>query len=126
MVIRSVSPDSLAAKFGLRAGDRVLSIEGWPMGRAPDWTAATGDWEVGRVHRWLVSRHGSPLNLEVVPARLTFAGRLLKGYDRYVIHLLSGFLLGLLNAWKRPGDPLARIGAWFLLTASIAFGFPQG
>jgi tRNA A-37 threonylcarbamoyl transferase component Bud32 len=126
MVIRSLAVDSEAAKGGLRAGDRVLSIDGRPMRGPGDWTAATGNWEAGRPHRWLVSRGADRVSLEVVPLHPTVRGRLGEGYDRYLIHLLSGFLLGLLVAWKRPADPVARCGAWFLMTASLAFGLPQG
>ncbi len=126
MVIRSLAVDSEAAKGVLAAGDRVLSIDGRPMRGPGDWTAATGNWEAGRPHRWLVSRGADRVSLEVVPFHPTVRGRLAEGYDRYLIHLLSGFLLGLLVAWKRPADPVARCGAWFLMTASLAFGLAQG
>jgi hypothetical protein len=126
MVIGSLASDSQAAKGGLQIGDRVLAIDGRPMRGPRDWTAATGNLEAGRPHRWLVSRGGDRVNLEIVPLRASVQGRLAEGYIQYLSLLLSAFPLGLLVAWKRPADPAARIGAWFLLTASIAFGFPQG
>ena len=76
MVIRSLAVDSEAAKGGLAAGDRVLSIDGRPMRGPGDWTAATGNWEAGRPHRWLVSRGADRVSLEVVPLHPTVRGRL--------------------------------------------------
>jgi hypothetical protein len=40
--------------------------------------------------------------------------------------LLPGFFVGPLIAWKRPTDAIGRMGAWFAITTSIAFGFPIG
>src|SRR5262249_30269165 len=48
------------------------------------------------------------------------------GYVQVLILALSAFPLGLLIAWRRPHDSVARIGAWFMVTASITFGFPPG
>ena len=35
------------------------------------------------------------------------------------------FILGLLIAFRRPNDPVARLGSWFIMTASVAFGLPH-
>ncbi len=43
-----------------------------------------------------------------------------------MLNALTGFALGLIIAWNRPADPIARFGAWFIMTAGIAFGLPQG
>jgi hypothetical protein len=126
MVINTLEPNSLLAKSGMRAGDRVLSIDMRPMRASSDWIAATGTWEVGRPHRWLVARDVEQITFDVIPQRPTFQGRMAEGYWLYLGHLLTGLLIGLLIAWKRPSDPVAQIGSWFLMTASIAFGFPQG
>jgi len=39
---------------------------------------------------------------------------------------LISFAVGLFVAFRRPWDPTARVGAWFIATASIAFGLPNG
>jgi serine/threonine-protein kinase len=126
MEIRSLTPDSQFAKGGLRAGDRVLTIDGQPMRVPRDWTAATGNMQVGRPQVWLVSRQGENVRLEVTYPRGRILQRLIDGYVQVLSLMLSAFPLGLLIAWKRPHDPVARIGAWFIVTASIAFGFPPG
>ena len=124
--IRALAPDSPFAKGGLLAGDRVLSIDGLPMRVPRDWTAAQGNFQVGQPHVWLVSREGENVRLEVVfpPARIL--QRLIDGYVQILSLVFSALPLGLLIAWKRPHDPVARIGAWFIVTAAFAFGFPPG
>jgi tRNA A-37 threonylcarbamoyl transferase component Bud32 len=44
----------------------------------------------------------------------------------YVGLSLPCFVLGLFIGFRRPGDLAARVGAWFIATASIAFGLPNG
>jgi eukaryotic-like serine/threonine-protein kinase len=73
-----------------------------------------------------VSRGDDRLTLEIVPVGVTLQSKLAEGYVQYLSLLLTSSFLGLLIGWKRPADPVARIGAWFMLTASIAFGFPHG
>jgi tRNA A-37 threonylcarbamoyl transferase component Bud32 len=126
MELRSVVADSPFAKGGLQARDRVLSIDGLPMRVPRDWTAATGNFRIGLPHVWLVSRQGENVRLEIVFPRARLQQRLIDGYVQVLSLVLSALPLGLLIAWKRPHDPVARIGAWFILTAAFAFGFPPG
>ena len=126
MEITSVEPDSLPARSGLRLADRVLSIDGRPMRIASDWTAATGTWKPGFPHEWMVIRENNRIPIHIVPEPATLRGRLAEGYMVMVFYTYSGLFVGLLVAWKRPSDPVARVGAWFLLTASIAFGLTPG
>lgn len=126
MVVGSVDEDSQVAKGGLREGDRVLTIDGRPVRNARDWTEVTGNLQAGRPQQWLVSRGSDRVTLEIVPAGVTLQSKLAEGYVQYLSLLLSGYVLGFLIAWKRAGDPVARFGAWFIITASMAFGFPIG
>src|SRR5262249_8876877 len=48
------------------------------------------------------------------------------GYLQLLSLIFTGFFLGLLIAWKRPSDPVARVGAWFVITVSVAPGLPAG
>src|SRR5262249_50686253 len=126
MVIRSLDFDSPFTKGGLEVGDRVLTIDDQPMRVPRDWTAATGNMRVAQPQVWLVSRQERNLRLEIAYPPAQFRRRLIEGYIQVLRLLMSSFFLGLLIAWKRPRDPVARIGAWFSLTASVAFGFPPG
>lgn len=126
MLIHSVEENSQVAKAGLRAGDRVLVIDDLPIRNVRDWTGAPGNSWLSRPQRWLVSRDGNRLTLQVVPVRISVPARLATGYLQVLSLALTGLFLALLIAWKRPNDPVARIGAWFVITASIAAGFPPG
>jgi serine/threonine-protein kinase len=126
MVVRAVAEASPPAQAGVRVGDRVLAIDGQPMRGPRDWAAASGNVAAGRGQQWLVARGEDRVRLDVVSPRASFHGRIRERYIEYSIHVLAGFVLGLLVGWKRPADPVARIGAWFLMTAGIAFGFPSG
>src|SRR5262245_10818669 len=110
MLVRSVDATSQVGKGGLQAGDRVVSIDDRNIRAPSDWTAATGTWEAGKAHRWTVLRGQDRLTLEITALAATLRGRLTEGYIVYLGHLFSGGILGLLIAWKRPGDPVARVG----------------
>jgi tRNA A-37 threonylcarbamoyl transferase component Bud32 len=126
MLIHSVEENSELTKAGLRAGDRVLLIDDLPIRNVRDWTGAPGNSWVSRPQRWLVSRADNRLTLQVVPVRISVPARLATGYLQVLSLSLTGLFLALLIAWKRPNDLVARIGAWFVITASIATGFPPG
>src|SRR5262249_15602971 len=112
MEIRSVEAGSQVAKGGLRVGDLVLMIDGRPVRVVRAWTEATGNSQAGVPQSWVVSRGNDRVALEIVPVRSGLQSRLAEGYVQYLTHLLTGFFVGLLIAWKRPTDPVARIGAW--------------
>jgi serine/threonine-protein kinase len=127
MLLHSVDdPNTAIGKAGLRAGDLVLSINDQPLKSVRDLQAAAGNSWVGRPERWLVSRNGVPIIVRVDPPVMSIRGKLRIGYLQLLSLIFTGFFLGLLIAWKRPADPVARVGAWFIITASIAFGFPPG
>jgi hypothetical protein len=126
MVLRSVDRHSLLGRSGLQAGDRVLAVDGRPMRLGRDWTLLNANLEVGRAQRWEILRGRERLALTVTPERASWRNRVLGGYISYTGLALTGFAVGLLVALRRPGDPAARVGAWFIATASIAFGLPNG
>jgi tRNA A-37 threonylcarbamoyl transferase component Bud32 len=125
--IRAVSPGSQADQAGLRAGDVVLAVDGQAVRNGQDWQAVKATMEVGRAQRWEIARAGRQLILELIPLKMD------RTRPQYfsIIYYNIGFglcyiMLGLIIAFRRPYDSLARIGAWFILTASIAFGIPNG
>jgi eukaryotic-like serine/threonine-protein kinase len=127
MVIRSVAADSQVAAGGLRAGDRVVMIDNRSVRRVRDWTEVTGNLQIFRPQRWEVVRGGERVTLQIVPTGIDLQSLLLvDGYLVYLSLALPGLFLGFLIAWKRPTDSVGRVGAWFILTASMAFGFPVG
>jgi hypothetical protein len=126
MQIRAVAPNAPLAAAGLRGGDQILSAGGRPVRNLSDWSAVLFNLEVGRLQVWTVRRGAQELEFKIATARASWKNRLSHGYILYCGLAVSCFLLGLFNAFRRPGDMVARIGAWFITTASIGFGLPNG
>src|SRR5262249_46527403 len=110
MAIHLVNPQTEVAQGGLRAGDRVLMINERPIQNVPDWTEANANSWISQPDRWLVDRDGKRVTLEIASIRKNFLTKLAMGYAQLVILALTGYFLGFLIAWKRPADPVARIG----------------
>ena len=126
MVLRSVDRNSLLGVSGLQSGDRILAVDGMPIRNVREWTAFQNNLEVGRIQRWQILRESDRLELDVTPVRGTWRNRLANGYVSYTGLTVISFAVGLFIAFRRPYDPVARVGAWFIATASIAFGLPNG
>jgi hypothetical protein len=126
MRIRSVAPDSPLGEAGLQAGDQVLAISGQPIRNTRDWGSVQANREVGRPQVWRIERGGKRLEIELIPKQATWQNRVAERYIFYLGMALSCFVLGLFIAFRQPGVLTARIGAWFIATASVAFGLPNG
>ncbi len=125
--IRAVEPGTQVDRAGLRAGDVVLAVDGQPVRSAQDWQAIKANMEVGKAQRWEILRAGQRTALDVVPVKMgphkpQFATTLVYNIGIGLCYLV----LGLLIAFRRPYDNLARMGAWFILTSAIAFGVSNG
>lgn len=125
--IRAVTPNSQVGQAGLRPGDVVLAIDGQAVRNAQDWQAVKANMEVGKVQHWEIARAGRQLILEMIPVKMDRTRPQFYSTIYYNIGIgLCYIVLGLFIAFRRPYDSLARIGAWFILTASIAFGVLNG
>jgi len=126
MAVLSVHPNSREARAGLKRGDRVLAVDGQVVRNVRDWEAIRANTEVGRPQRWQISRASERLEMTLTLPRPSWSEQL-PGYALpYYAFMLTSLVLGLLIAFRRPYDPLARMGAWLLATAAVAFGFPDG
>src|SRR5262245_55627297 len=76
MRVRVVADGSPLANAGLRIGDRVLAIDGFPIREARDWKLALDNLEVGPT-RWEVLRGQERLALDITPERKTHPWRTL-------------------------------------------------
>ena len=137
MTVLSVHPGSPEARAGLEEGDRVLAVNGQVIRNLHDWEAIRANTEIGRPERWQVGRANERLELTVAVPRLSWRERLstatildLPFYWLNVLgvsaFVLTCLILGLVVAFRRPYDPAARMGAWVLATASVAFGGADG
>lgn len=129
MAVLSVHPGSPEARAGLEEGDRVLAVNEQVIRNVHDWEAIRANTEIGRPERWQIARANQRLELTVAVPRLAWRERLSRvavlGLPFFVF-ILTSLVLGLVVAFRRPYDPVARIGAWVLATAAVAFGLPDG
>jgi hypothetical protein len=123
MRVDSVNPDTPHAAV-LQAGDIVQSVSEHEIRRARDWTVVLGNFEVGRTDAWKILRGGKPITASITSEPRKLAGFLL--YIPFVGFALGCFGLGMLIAFKRPTDPVALAGAWFIMAASVALNAPGG
>jgi regulator of sigma E protease len=72
-VISKVLPDSAAARAGLRAGDRILSVGGRPVKTWQDWVSVIRD-QPGATLAVTIERTGKLLAVSLVPARVEEGG----------------------------------------------------
>jgi serine/threonine-protein kinase len=126
MVVLSVQPNSSEAEAGLEEGDRVLSVDGQVIRNVRDWEAIRANIEIGHPQRWQISRASERLELTLTPPRASWSEQLPGTALPLYAFMLTSLVLGLLIAFRRPYDPLARMGAWLLGVAAVAFGFPDG
>jgi tRNA A-37 threonylcarbamoyl transferase component Bud32/membrane-associated protease RseP (regulator of RpoE activity) len=125
--IRAVTPGSQVDLAGLRAGDVVTAIDGQAVRSGQDWQAVKANMEVGIAQHWEIERGGKQLILNMIPLQMDHTRPQFYNTIYYNIGIgMFYIVLGLLIAFRRPYDSLARIGAWFLLTAAIAFGVSNG
>jgi serine/threonine-protein kinase len=126
MAVLSVHPNSPEARAGLKEGDRVLAVDGQVIRNVRDWEAIRANTEVGRPQRWQISRASERLEMTLTLPRPSWSEQL-PGYALPLYaFMLTSLVLGLVIAFRRPYDPLARMGAWLLAAAAVAFGFPDG
>jgi tRNA A-37 threonylcarbamoyl transferase component Bud32 len=123
--IRFVQPGSRADRAGLRDRDTVVAIDGQRVRNPQDWAAVRANTVVDRPQKWEVVRRGQRLVLDLVPEH--------RQWDTATfITLQYAFVagcylaVGLFIAFRRPRDPVARLGAWFVAAASMAIGMPNG
>ncbi|MBZ5598807.1 MAG: protein kinase [Acidobacteriia bacterium] len=122
LIVGTVEPGSVAERAGLHPGDRVVAINEVPIHRRVEWDVAGMNFEVGRPALLGIERDGQRVNIEVRFERL--AGQEGPGF----IWLLAAgnfimLILACVVAFRRPQDPLARLGGWFLATTAITI-FP--
>ena len=131
MVVLGVEPNSSAERAGLMLHDRMVSVDGQVIRNSHDWNSIRANSEIGRPERWEIARGDRRLQLMVTFQREPLIGwQLPVGVNAdslgYLVVVLTSFILSLVIAFSRPNDSVARMGAWLVGTAAIAFGAPAG
>jgi hypothetical protein len=118
LLVKDVEPGSAAARAGLVAGDEILAVGGRPVGsRKLDWEAATINATFSEPIVLEVRRGAAEVRVLLVLEREPWSRWATReGVDLAIVRLVQAATLGvgLLVLYRRPDDPVARLGAWLL------------
>ncbi|XHS80595.1 RIP metalloprotease RseP [Burkholderiaceae bacterium UC74_6] len=131
-VIGSVNPDGAAAAAGLRAGDRVLAIDGVSQtdsASAQALVLASASGGQPRAMQWVVDRRGQSVSLELTPRIVEEGGRKLPrigvgfGGNLQMTEVRYGFIEGLgygvRRTWELSALTVRTIGRMIVGKASV-------
>lgn len=113
MIVTRVIPNFPGERAGVRAGDRIVAANGVPIRTYADWEVFYANSKIGQPIRMEIERSGQRIELTVTLGR----GSSVRDLPRQSAELIA-LVLALVVAFRRPHDLVARIGAWFLATAS--------
>jgi len=122
LVVLEVTANSPAAKAGLEAGDRIVSVNGQALRTPQDWFSFRSNIEINRPLQLEIERESRKLNTILMLKQrgwtyLTLTGRvrLLGWTAAQLLTLVLAFVI----ACSRPRDAVALLGAWLLAIAAI-------
>lgn len=121
-VVMSAIAGSPMEQAGLRPGDRILRYDGYPIRSRLDLMVADANLEVGEVLEIELNRAGQHLTRTLPLRQLNWR----EGAKPEQLVLITARLiqlvpvaLAILVAWRRPRDPVARIGVWMLACGGV-------
>ena len=131
-VLGEVRPAGPAARAGLMAGDRVLSVDGRSIGDAAGLRQSIRAAVKGReplAMHWRVERHGQTLSVDVVPVVASDNGQTIGRIEAFIggppqmVHVRYGAVAGLLQGTERTWDmsvlSLKMLGRMLIGQASL-------
>ena len=126
MIVTRVLPNSPFALAFVQPGDAVLSIDGQRVASDLDSARIIANLEIGEICRFEISHLGrrvevlAPVSYALAPWNREMAAEAaLFGCQLFML------ALGLVIAFARPGDLVARLGALMLVTAGVLMWVPS-
>ncbi len=122
MDVRDVDPASPAGRAGLRAGDRVVFIDGRPIGGRLDWQLAAANLDDRSPVRLTIDRAGQRTDATLLLGRAPWRHWLTReGLSHVIVRFVQflTLLCAIIVAFKRPGERVAMLGAWALATVGV-------
>ena len=119
--IVNVAPGMPADRAGVRAGDRIVAIDGQPVHREADYDEAASEFERGRPVKFELARGGDPVAATIVPGAPFPWLDLLLG----AVVSLAFLAIGFLALRFRPAYLASRILFLFVSLVAIEFAMPS-
>jgi eukaryotic-like serine/threonine-protein kinase len=123
LTVKAVHPGSAASRAGLRPGDRIVAVDGQPIGpQKMDWVAVATNVEFDKPIALDIRRDGAALRVRLEFHRESLSRWTTReGLDLIGVRLVQfvTLCLALLLVFRRPEDPVARLGAWLLGSVSV-------
>lgn len=119
MVVHQVAPNGAGARAGLRAGDRIVAVDGSPLPpKRPrsGWFVAYSNFEVERPIRLKIEREGQEIELTLTLRRGSPRDMGWREWQNIGNQAFT-LILALLIALRRPHDRVVLIGGWFLASS---------
>jgi hypothetical protein len=122
VIVVDTVPGGPAQRAGFRAGDRIASFDGHPIGGRLDWMTVEANLEIGRATQLSVDRDGAVFAAPITPELASWQSwRSQHGPALLVVRVIQlvTLLLALMVAIKRSRDSTAIVGSAFLATIGV-------
>lgn len=124
IIVSEIAKETAGAAAGLQPGDRILSINGQPIGSVVDWLALRMNYAADRPVSFHIARGDSVLDVAVVPHGSVWKqmDTSLRGSEIiFLLYKLITLAIGLFVVFKRPRDFVSRLGGWVLVVMASVF-----
>src|SRR6266481_163826 len=123
-VVSYLENDGPAARAALVVGDRILTVDGQPIGNVVDWLAHRMNFVADRPIPIGVERDRRRLDLTMLlhgSVWKDYSPRLRASQIIFLASKLITLLIGLFVVFSRPRDFVSRLGGWVLVTMATVF-----
>ena len=123
-IISGIDPQTPASAAGLAVGDRILAVNGQPIGNIVDWLAHRMNFSADEPIYIVVERQGTRIAATMTLHRNIWEELSPAERSTELIFLSSKLitlLIGLFVVFRRPRDFTSRVGGWVLVAMATVF-----